>query len=237
MSAVVRVGDGRGFVVRHAGKRLVLTAAHCLPRDADGNVRMPPPHPCSYLGERTYTVLLGPLGAETTVWAECLFVNPIADIAILGCPDEQELSREAEAYEAFVGRCKPLPIADAPKMGRERVEIPNYIPDGQFGRSYMIDTPGRGAARVLTLAGEWTACTVARRGTWLAVEDEALVKSGMSGSPVVDAAGRAIALMSNEALSPVLRDNLPSWFFRRAARAARDLELCRHKSSGSLSQK
>jgi hypothetical protein len=80
-ASVVRVGDGRGFVVEHRGKRLVLTAAHCLPRDEDGNVIMPPPHPWSYLPERTYPKLLGLLGAEPTFWAECLFVNPVADIA------------------------------------------------------------------------------------------------------------------------------------------------------------
>jgi hypothetical protein len=190
-----------------------------LPRDPDGNLIMPPPHPWSYLEERTYKALLGPLGAETTVWAECMFVNPIADIAILGRPDEQELSRKADAYEALVGRCKPLPIADAPKMGRERVEIPSHIADGQFGRSFMVDKPGRGAARVLSLAGEWVDCTVVRRGTSLGIEDEGVVEGGMSGSPIIDVAGRAMALMSNDDISPVLRDNLPAWFFRRGRRA------------------
>ena len=130
MNAVVRVGDGRGFVVRHAGERLVLTAAHCLPLDADGNLVMAA-HPWSDWA-RTYQKLLGPLGAEPTVWAECLFVNPVADIVILGCPDNQELSDEADAYEALVGRYKPLPIADAPKMGMS------------LSSFRTIPTPGRG---------------------------------------------------------------------------------------------
>ena len=34
--AVVRVGDGRGFVVEHRHQRFILTAAHCLPVDAGG---------------------------------------------------------------------------------------------------------------------------------------------------------------------------------------------------------
>jgi hypothetical protein len=38
----------------------------------------------SYLQERTYRALLGPLGAEPTVWAECLVADPIVDIAVLG---------------------------------------------------------------------------------------------------------------------------------------------------------
>ena len=41
----------------------------------------------------------------------------------------------------------------------------------------------------------------------------------MSGSPIVDVAGRAVALMSNDDVSPVLRDNLPAWFFRSGRRA------------------
>jgi len=38
--------------------------------------------------DRTYKRLLGTLDAkELTVWAECLFVDPIADLAVLGVPD------------------------------------------------------------------------------------------------------------------------------------------------------
>lgn len=36
--AVIRVGDGRGFMVERQRQRFVLTAAHCLPR-------LPPAHP------------------------------------------------------------------------------------------------------------------------------------------------------------------------------------------------
>jgi hypothetical protein len=82
--AVIRVGDGRGFVVERARQRLVLTAAHCLPH-------LPPANPMSHTEERTYEALLGPLGAEPTVWAECLFADPVADIAILDGPDNQAL--------------------------------------------------------------------------------------------------------------------------------------------------
>jgi hypothetical protein len=59
-SGIVRVGDGRGFVIRcqnyHGHEELVvITAAHCLPH-------FPPPHPAMYLEERTYQRILGPLG-------------------------------------------------------------------------------------------------------------------------------------------------------------------------------
>ena len=71
--AILKVGDGRGFVVtlhRHPGgeERIVITAAHCLPK-------LPRPHPARYIEEETYARLLGPLGGKRAVWARCLFVH------------------------------------------------------------------------------------------------------------------------------------------------------------------
>jgi hypothetical protein len=78
LRAVVRVGEGRGFVVagKHRGEHLVITAGHCIES-------LPPCHTGSSLEQRTRK-LLGPLDAEPTVWAECLFVDLIADLAVLG---------------------------------------------------------------------------------------------------------------------------------------------------------
>jgi len=50
-----------------------------------------------YVEETTYKRLLGPLGGKRTVWAECRFVDPIADIAVLGQPDNQTFFAEAAA--------------------------------------------------------------------------------------------------------------------------------------------
>src|SRR5258708_31035148 len=85
MDAVIRVGDGRGFVVKDAGRarlgsrneRIVITAAHCLPF-------FPPCHAFSYLQDRTYKALLAPLGQEPTVWAEC-YVGIIYDSIEFWC--------------------------------------------------------------------------------------------------------------------------------------------------------
>ena len=95
VKAVLRVGDGRGFVVErrsHLGwnERIVITAAHCLPRlppPYEHLLQLPTPHPARYLDEETYQHLLGPLGIEPTVWATCLFLDPVADIAVLGSPN------------------------------------------------------------------------------------------------------------------------------------------------------
>ena len=220
LQGIVRVGGGRGFVVEHGRKRdrrrLVITAAHCLPVDDDGRLKLPPPHPWSHTEERTYEALLGPLSAEPAVWAECLFVNPIADIAVLGSPDNQVLSEQADAYEHLVASVTPLAIADAPKMGRKRVKLP------YGGGSFEVDAPGRGSARLLSLDGEWLKCTVTRRGVGLSVDDQRLVASGMSGSPIISADGEAIGLVSTGGLNPVLRDNLPAWFFPKLDRRGRE---------------
>src|SRR5215469_16828404 len=108
--AIITAGKGRGFVVTDpsepSGRRLVITAAHCLPF-------FPPCAAASLTEERTYEELLSPLGIKPTVWAECIFVDPIGDIAVLGSPDEQVLSHEADRYQELAGAAEPLPIADA----------------------------------------------------------------------------------------------------------------------------
>jgi hypothetical protein len=55
------------------------------------------------------------------VWVACLFVDPMADIAVLGSPDNQEMYYEAEAYEKLVESITPLAVADAPAPGTEQV--------------------------------------------------------------------------------------------------------------------
>src|SRR5450756_956963 len=91
LDAVVTVGHGRGFVVEGRGRfgsrdRYVITAAHCLPS-------VPPCHGASLLEDRTYKNLIAPLSDQPSVWCECLFLDPIADIAVLCLPEE--LSKQA----------------------------------------------------------------------------------------------------------------------------------------------
>src|SRR4029450_8827952 len=81
--AIIKVGEGRGFLVGQSQwVYRVVTAAHCLPH-------LPPAHPASFTGERTYANLLGPLEGPRTVSAECVFVDPVSDIAVLSEPDSQ----------------------------------------------------------------------------------------------------------------------------------------------------
>lgn len=105
--------SGRGFVVAGERGRFVITAAHCLPC-------LPP----SDLGlgsdsdDRTYVKLLGRLGGLCDVWAECLYADPVYDLAALGSPAHQAFGDQAEAYEALV-KSVPLTITDL-RLARER---------------------------------------------------------------------------------------------------------------------
>ena len=165
-AAVLRVGEGRGFVVKTVESEscnLIITAAHCLPF-------LPPAHPASYLQEGTYQRLLGPLGAEPTVWAECRFVDHVNDIAVLGSPDDQDLAQEAPRYAALTQAVSPVPIAEA---------------------------PGRGPGWLLGLDGQWGRCAVQHLGGGLWISDAATgIAPGMSGSPILTTDGAAIGVVS-----------------------------------------
>jgi hypothetical protein len=116
-------------------------------------------------------------------------------------------SKHSSAYS--VANMAPLAIADAPKMVRVREPLP-------YGGSMIeVDEPGRGSARILSLSGEWIECTVKAWAKWLVVDQEELFAGGMSGSPILSLDGRAIGLVSTGGQNPILRQNLPAWFFRR----------------------
>lgn len=110
--AIIRVGGGRGFVVEdNQARRLVVTAAHCLPN-------LPPALPALDAQQKTYEKLLGPLDADPSVWCECVFVDPVADIAALGYPDGKGgLFDQARAYNKLVDNARPLSIAATKPSG------------------------------------------------------------------------------------------------------------------------
>ena len=130
-SGVITVGHGRGFVVEGAGERLVITAAHCLPS-------LPPAGPSFGLEARTYGPLLARRGEEPRAWAVCRFVDPIADIAVLGSPDNPH----ADDYQALMGTATALSFGDA-----VRRPVNFWAP-----------------ARLLSLDGRWFCCTIRHFG-------------------------------------------------------------------------
>jgi hypothetical protein len=182
---LVQVGKGRGFVVEDTfdrQRRLVITAAHCL-RDIP-----PPAQSGGFLDnlKATQDNLLGPLKAKPSISAQCLFVDTIADIAVLGAPVDEQ----ADAYEKLVTLIPPLKI----------------------GGGSVWDTPS--PASLIALNGRAIKCTARHIEERLLLENlPKPIVVGMSGSPVRDEAGMAIGLISqargDEGNAPLLIACLP----------------------------
>ena len=190
-AAVVTVGGGRGFVV--AGEfetKLIITAVHCLPD-------LPPAHRGRYLEEETYQALIGPLGEEPTVWVSCLFADHVADLAILGSPDDQELGEQSDAYNAFVEPIQPMTIANTVK-GRAFEKQ---------GRSWLLSLDLKWYPAPYSVFGEGSLC--------LGLDTK--TKGGMSGSPIVNDDGAAIGVVTFSGSSnPRLVRDLPGWLLKVA---------------------
>lgn len=193
--AVITVGEGRGFVVEGPRQRLIITAAHCLPH-------FPSCAAFSHLEERTYQDLLAPLGGSPKVGVECLFADPIGDIAVLGSPDSQVLSEQSEAYETLMESTTPLVIADAPK---------------------------KGAGWMLSLDGQWFKCDLMHQDSRVWIIGAAKnIEGGMSGSPIVDDSCSAIGVVCAgwgtdaerwpSGPNPRLVHNLPGWLLQELRR-------------------
>jgi hypothetical protein len=203
---ILRVGHGRGFVVElDDEQRVIITAAHCW------GPRLPYSHIADYQANRTRR-LLGPLERKRgTVWAELLFGDPIADIAVLGEPDGQAFHEQWKAYEQLLATMQPLTIADAPAETRTLKKF-------DWG-ACPIDEPGTGPVRLLSLDGEWVEAQAERRKWCLWIAPAELLAPGMSGSPIVNPAGAAIGVVSSgsssdSCLNPVVVDRLPAWLVR-----------------------
>jgi hypothetical protein len=180
---------GRGFVIEaRDGERFVLTAAHCLPA-------MPEAHPWA-TDSRTWRVL-GTLGEEPSVVAECCFADPVADIAVLARPSDMELT---EGYDSFT---------------EDRTALVTGCP------------PPRMAAVlngwVLDLGGIWFRCLIKyfKDGSLWLSDTERAVQGGMSGSPILSENGLAIGVVSSSNIqgtesgpNPAVACHLPTWLLR-----------------------
>ncbi len=191
-AAVVTVGGGCGFVIEHGQERFVITAAHCLPVNERGQLPFPAMS-ISGTDERTIPLLLAPLGGNPAIWAECMFADPIADIAVLGSPSHPDLFDQVRAYRELMATVTPIAIAKAED----------------------------GPAWLLSLDGNWFPCNLndTEFAFWLSTAGK--IEFGMSGSPIVSADGKAIGIVCTgngrggmDGPNPNLTVHLPGWLVR-----------------------
>jgi hypothetical protein len=82
--------------------------------------------------------------------AECLFADTVADIAVLGEPDNQKFLDEAAAYDALVGHVKPYRL-DEIFLRAELYKLPS--------KETIFDLPkGECGGWLLALDGHWFRC-------------------------------------------------------------------------------
>jgi hypothetical protein len=195
---LVKVGNGRGFVVEEQPglclypKRFIITAAHCLPLDTlEPDAFLDPAPP-------TFPDLLGKLDGDASVWAKCLFIDQIGDIAVLSAPDNADLYDQIMAYEELVEAAMPRSIGAA---------VPWNAP-----------TP----VSLIALNGSPILGSAEPYSNLLRVEKTSQpIVPGMSGSPVLDQNGAAIGIVTltwndrklgtTDAASARLLAHLPGW--------------------------
>lgn len=188
--SVLRVGDARGFVIKAHNRRLVVTAAHCLPN-------FPVPASISYIREKNYPNLLGAVGDESrNVSAECLFVDPVADIAVL-----ESLSDAADFYNTLVESLTPLRVSEL---------------HGEATNAWLLPVVGP--------SFRCTVRTFDRHSLWIE-EPAQKIEAGMSGSPILVEDGSAIGVVvTDKGPHPRLASHLPGWLLSELGVKSRKIE-------------
>lgn len=199
--SIVKVGDGRGFIVKGNdprykgfGERFIITAVHCLPS-------MPACDLMRYTEDATFADLIGAIDGAATIWTECVFADAVSDLAILDNPDDQELFEKAELYEEFTQAATPIRIREG--RAGERVWVLGL--DGDF-KAGVLAWVGLGTITVKGLADA--------------------IKPGTSGSPILGDDGFAISLCQigtdggivDDCISVNLPACLPRWFSAKRKR-------------------
>ena len=182
--SVIQVGEGgRGFFVEAGGDPYVITAAHCVEQP-------PKPHACNGTIDLVYPNFLGFIGGPRNVWAECLFIDPVADVAVFGAPDCQALPEHAEVYQEFAEQAAIFGLGRL-RLRREQFRLSD-------GSKHIGDLKFSGKGEMFSIDGQWFSCHVESYGWRFLHIPKATqpIAGGMSGSPVVLPSGLAIGVIS-----------------------------------------
>jgi hypothetical protein len=170
--AIVRVGRGRGFLVGDHRKN----GDGYIWRDVVTAVSCLPEFPSfiPFKGpERlhSYDLILGRLDEEPSLSAECRFADPVSNLAVLGS--------HSDAYNQFIHWDIAIQIAEP-----LRPYAPGWGPIEQD-------------VWLLMLNGEWIKCTATGHTNHISISGEpGLFDGALSGTPIINADGNAIGMIS-----------------------------------------
>jgi len=146
---------------------MILTAAHCIDWDCDGNMAG---------GMQEWEFVHQIVTAESTLKAIPFTVEAVSDVALLGPLDAQECPEEAERFEDFCEHTKPVPLFTGEIVLFEPIPIFIYTHKGKW------------------LTGNAILCQ--RNGCTLVLKTDEPIEGGTSGSPVVNEHGELLGIVS-----------------------------------------
>ena len=139
-------------------------------------------------------------GSQLDVWGDCIFVDPVADIAVLGEVDNQVDENFSVQWDAYLQLVESVSAISIGKV--------------ETGLGWMLSLDGKCERTKLEVV----------RSIWGTSLLTGPVKPGMSGSPVLNLAGKAIGVatmgsgggagnfpQTGNGPQPTLARNLPVW--------------------------
>jgi S1-C subfamily serine protease len=202
--AVVQLSktNGRGVLVPGG---FILTAAHCIAWDGTGGMA---------LGNDYFQHAKAADGRKLLL--DVLAVEPVADIALLGSPDNQRLWKQAEAYEQFVADTRPVRLFRGEWKPLEKSRVFVFHKDRRWGIA--------------------TAATYTPDSRVVILDPDRPIRGGASGGPVISRSGELVTVVSqsgesggDEGAGPMILHTLPVWAAEMLAAA--DLEVRNRRRS------
>jgi S1-C subfamily serine protease len=169
---------GHGVIVPG---HFIVTAAHVIT------------HRQLYLSAGLHDDLLESIEINGQVYtADVWFIDPIADVAVLGVPDVQKFA-EASHFEDVLDQIRPVPISQA--------VLPFDRPIAVHLQRYL------GRRRSAWITGQVTRFD--QRGAHLSIDTKESITGGSSGGPVVSNQGSLLGVVSHTGGLPRIVTTVP----------------------------